>query len=265
MPRPKKGSPEAKAWGEQMKKQRAAKSEQKTVIDEGVVDDVAGEQGLDELRAQMQEVMETNALLKAVLLNPSSNQSSGQSGINVSKAGGLVGEVEKYLIDPDHYPDPTTRLSAEPKLVAALNFPYNYELQYTVGVSSYENKAGVNMREPKFTIGLHRIVIDEQGNQTDKRYVARRLVFHEDPQAALVIARDNGIAVDRTNEKAFLDEMRYLRCRDWLFDIFWPKPAQESESIKEEVIGNTLVQVFTKKSLDATGVDFEKINTKISV
>lgn len=258
MPRPKKGSPEAKAWGEAMK----AKRQQKEVVDE-VVDDVAGEQDLNQLKAQMKEVMETNALLKAVLLNPPANQAA--TAVNVSKAGGLVGEIEKYLVDPEHYPDPTPRLSSEPKLVAALNFPYNYELQYTVGVSSYENKAGVNMREPKFTIGLHRIVIDEQGNQTDKRYVARRLVFHEDPQAALTIARENGIEVDQTNEKAFLDEMRYLRCRDWLFDIFWPKPAQEDEGIKEEVIGNTLVQVFTKKSVEPSGVDFEKLNTKIQI
>lgn len=253
----KKGSPEAKAWGESMKAAKAAA--QAPTIDEQV--HVADEQGLDELKAQMKEVMETNALLKAVLLNPPPNQSA----ISVSKTGGLVGEVDKYLIDSDHYPDPTPRLSAEPRLVAAVNFPYNYELQYTVGVSSYENKAGVNMREPKFTIGLHRIVIDEQGNQTDKRYVARRMVFHEDPQAALTIARENGIEVDQSNEKAFLDEMRYLRCRDWLFDIFWPKPAQESEGMTEEVIGNTLVQVFTKKSIDPSGVDFEKLNTKIQV
>jgi hypothetical protein len=82
------------------------------------------------------------------------------------------------------------------------------------------------MREPKFTIQLNRIVLNDQGEQTNKRYIARRLIFHEDPQAALVVARENNLAVDENNQKEFLDEMRYLRVKDWLFDVFWPKPAQ---------------------------------------
>lgn len=57
--------------------------------------------------------------------------------------------------------------------------------------------------------------------------------------------------------------MRYLRVRDWLFDIFWPKPAQAADRIKEEVIGGTLVQVFTKSSVDPSNIDFDKIKAKV--
>ena len=215
---------------------------------------VQDEQGLDELKKQMQEVMETNALLKAALLG---NQKQSQ-GISVGKNNNLLGEVEKYLLDPVNYPDPTPRLRKEARL-QPLAFDYNYELDYSVSTSSYETKTGVNMREPKFHVTLNRIVLDDQGEQTPKRYVARKLIFHEDPQAALVIARDNGIEVDKTDEQTFLNEMRYLRVRDWLFDIFWPKPASPMGQIKEEVIGGTLVQVFEKSSEEPSGVEFDKI------
>jgi hypothetical protein len=141
-------------------------------------------------------------------------------------------------------------------------FNLNYEMDYSVAVSQYENK-GINYKEPKFQIKLNRVVLDDQGEATPKRYIARQLVFHEDPQAALVIARDNGVEVDKSDEKHFLDEMRYLRVRDWLFDIFWPKPTQASEKIKEEVIGGRLVQVFTKNSEDTAKIDYDKISSRM--
>ncbi len=94
---------------------------------------------------------------------------------------------------------------------------------------------------------IWRNILDDNGVVT-KRYRARRLVFHEDPQAAMTIAKDNNILIEAEDEKTFLNEMRYLRCRDWLFDIFWPKPAQDREKTREEVIGNVLVEVVTVNS-----------------
>lgn len=263
---------ERKAFADKMRNARRAKNvtvggpveappaaEPAKVPEEDEVTQVQDEQGLDELKKQMQEVMETNALLKAALLG---NQKQGSQGISVGKDNNLLGEVEKYLLDPINYPDPTPRLRKEARL-QPLAFDYNYELDYSVSTSSYETKTGVNMREPKFHVTLSRIVLDDQGEQTPKRYIARKLIFHEDPQAALVIARDNGLDVDKSDEQAFLNEMRYLRVRDWLFDIFWPKPAQAADRIREEVIGGTLVQVFTKNSVENTGVDFDKIKAKV--
>ena len=218
----------------------------KQVVDEQKTPD------LDAIQRQLDEVMETNALLKAALLN---NQ---KPGVSVDKTGNLLGEVEKYLLDPINYPDPTPRLRTEARL-QPLAFDYNYELEYQVDTSSYETKTGVNMREPKFHVTLNRIVLDDQGQQTPKRYIARKLIFHEDPQAALVIARENNLDVDKSDERAFLNEMRYLRVRDWLFDIFWPKPADPRGKINEEVIGGSLVQVFTKSSVEPSAVEFDKI------
>lgn len=257
---------EKKAWGAKMREARRAKNvtevkdsvappatDTPKVPEEDPTERIADEQGLDELKRQMQEVMETNALLKAALLgNKPQNE-----GLSV-KGNRLTGEVEKYLLDPVNYPSPIERLRKEARL-QPLAFDWNYEMDYEVTSTNYETKTGINMREPKFQVTLSRVVLNDQGEQTPKRYIARKMIFHEDPQAALVIARDNGIKVDKADEQAFLNEMRYLRVRDWLFDIFWPKPVDPKGQIQEEVIGGTLVQVFTKSSEDATGVEFDKI------
>lgn len=261
---------ERKAFGEKMKAAKASKgptankdlnktTTSSSTVYPGVETPKVDEQGpvsMEALQKQINEVMETNALLKAVLLG------KDQGGVNLGRGNQVVGEVDKYLVDPSNYPDPTSRLAAEPRL-RPIAFEFNYELGYDFSIRSYETKTGINMREPEFLVTLSRIRLDDQGNQTNKRYIARRLIFHEDPQAALVVARDNNIDIDETDQKTFLDEMRYLRVRDWLFDVFWPKPATPKEDIHEEVIGGTIVQVYTKSSEESSGIDFDQIKTKI--
>lgn len=225
---------------------------------------------LGTMQRQLDEVMETNALLKAALLGNQSNQ--GAQGIGIGQGGKLLGEVDKYLVDPGNYPDPTKRLAQESRL-QSIAFNHNYELEYDFRVRAYETKTGVNMREPEFTITLLRVVLDDQGERVkitgkdgkpmDKFYIARRLMFHEDPQAALVIARENNLDIDKTDEKVFLNEMRYLRVRDWLFDYLWPKPATTKQDIIEESVGGTLVQVYTKSSVEPSAVDFDALQTKV--
>ena len=260
------------AASERMKAMHAAKKLQNQLTEEPISQNIrpelperaetqiAGDPDINELKRQVQETNETIALLKAALLGQQNQSNRGN--IQVSATGRLLGEVEKYLVDPSNYPDPTERLSQENRL-KPLAFDFNYELEYEVAVSSYETKTGVNTKEPKFTVTLNKVVTDEQGQPTNKRYIARRMVFHEDPQAAIVIARDNGIQLDQTDEKAFLNEMRYLRIRDWLYDIFWPKPVQPEKQIREEVIGGTIVQVFTKNSVDPGKIDFDSLSTKV--
>ena len=196
------------------------------------------------MQKQMDEIMETNALLKAALLN--GTKGDGTATPAVDKKGQLTGQFEKYVTDPDQYPSPVARVSEEPRL-KPLAFDYNYKLEYEYTTRQYETKQGVNTVEPEFTVTLWKNMLDDDGKVT-KRYRARRMVFHEDPGAALVIARDNNVQIDATDERSFLNEMRYLRVRDWLFDIFWPKPAQDRSNQKEEVIGNQLVTVVTVNS-----------------
>lgn len=222
----------------------------------------------ESLQRQIDSLMESNALLTASILR----QNTQPTGLGVGRQNNLIGEVDKYLVDPDNYPDPTKRLAQEARL-QTIAFNHNYELQYAFSVRPYETKTGVNMREPEFTITLLRVVLDDQGERVkiigrdgvsrDKFYIARRLVFHEDPQAALVIARENNLAVDQEDEKTFLDEMRYLRIKEWLFGYLWPRPAQTMEGITEESIGGTLVQVYLKSSEEPSSVDFDAIKSKV--
>ena len=236
------------AASERFKKMHADK---KTVEVEQKPDQIAEEQSTDDLKSQVQMLKAQMELMTKMF---------GGQAPQMNKQGRIVGETEKYSINKDDYPDPTPRLREEPRL-NSVNFNYNYELEYGYEVTHYETKTGLNMSEPRFHINLNRIVIDGQGYQTDKRYKARKLTFHEDPDAAITVANENGVDVNNYpgGEKAFLNEMRYLRIRDWLFDVFWPKPADESAKIKEEVIGGQIVQVFTKSSEDASAIDFDSI------
>lgn len=266
------------AFADKMKASRAAKLEEKKVAadptpphpDEAKVptpqdvtvppvETTQREQDLERQVAELKDMM-----LKVLAGNQ--GQAQPQAGMQIGNNGRLVGEIEKYSVDFDRYPDFTKRLASEKRL-APLAFDYNYELDYSVSERPYENK-GINYKEPEFLITLYRIVLDENGEQTQKRYIAKRLMFHEDPQAAIVIARNNGINLDDwkdldnsdTNQRAFLNEMRYIRARDWLFDIFWPKPSDKTRQIREESIGGTIVQVFEKSSVESSEIEFDKIN-----
>lgn len=260
---------ERKAFGEKMKQKReeklgkaesiASAPEEAPVEPTGTKTEVDNGPSMAELQRQINEVMETNALLRAAFLNGNQQASNG---LNLGKGGQLQGEVEKYLVDPSNYPDPTPRLKAEARL-QSIAFNHNYELTYDVSVVNYETKTGVNMKEPNFLIQLNRVVLDDQGEPTNKRYIARRYIFKEDPQAALILARQNNLDIDKTDEKAFLNEMRYIRARDWLFNVFWPKKEIETSKIREEVIGGQMVQVFTKSSEDPSAIDFDKLTNKM--
>lgn len=272
---------ERKAWGEKMKLARQKKeleraqqtaSEQLTPETEDILfektDFQEPTQDLEEIRRQLKELKEDNTLLRAAMLNGQNSSTS----IGVNKQGNLVGEVEKYAVDPSTYPDPTKRLADEPRL-APIAFKHNYVLDYDINISSYTTQSGVNMKEPKFTIRLSRAVYDDQGNHVqmtnpannkleDKYYIVKQLIFHEDPQAAIVIARENGVDIDEANQKRFLDEMRYLRVRDWLFDVFWPRPSSLPAGKKQEVIGNQLVDIYTKSSEEPSEIPFHQLNRK---
>lgn len=258
---------ERKAFGAKMKASREAKRQPKVepkveIKAQPQVDDIQEEQSTDDIKSQLKEAMESISLLKAAVLNQGT-QGLGNQGVGLNKDGGLVGEFEKYALNKDRYPDFTERLANESRL-NAVNFNFNYELDYGVTTSKYQTADGRRVIEPKFRLQLNRIVIDEDGVQTDKRYVVKRMIFHEDPEAAMVIASENGIKIDSSDEHLFLNEMRYLRARDWLFDIYWPKTLIVNEGIQEEALNGTLVQVFTKSSPDASVIDFEKLNSKLT-
>lgn len=220
---------ERKAWGEKMKAARAKKAEPQVTAPEPQVT-VNQEPDLQELLARIKELEAKNNNYVA----PNQPQVT---------ARGIIGTVEKYSTNPALYSDPRERLANEPRLTQ-FAFKTNYELAWLVDTTSYETKDGINMKEPKFTLQLNKIVLDDEGMPTTKRIVINKIIMFEDPQTALVVARDHGVEVDESRETDFLNDMRYLRLRDWLFDTFYPPKPTSLSRQKQEVIGGQLVNVF---------------------
>lgn len=246
---PKKNMTEAerKAFGEKMKKAREAKKLTYNVTN---VEDIISDSPAPSPETTIAQD-ELDSLLRRVQELESRQTQSSQSP-QFTPQGGLVGTFEKYILDPANYPSPVLRLAAEPRL-RRFAFDDNYELEWNLATTSYETRDGRNVAEPKFTLKLVRKVYDEVTNEpTNKRYVACQIIMFEDPQAAITIARENGIEVDQTNEKRFLDEMRYIRLRDWLLEAFYPSPPQAAENKREVVIGNKLVTVYEVNSEQST-------------
>lgn len=202
--------------------------------------------------------------LKAMLLDGMlANRSAAPSGPQATSQG-LVGMFEKYNLDPNYYPNPCERLANEPRL-ARFAFPLNFELEWNVGVSQYKTIDGINTKEPKFEIQLNRIMLDEEtGEPTLGRIVICKGIFHEDPDAAVIVAREQGFDVNSFGEKEFLDEMRYLRIRDWLFEAFFtPLPATHKTNKREMVINGKLVQYFEINDENGASIPFDKLGNKL--
>lgn len=212
---------------------------------------------IEELEAQLKRIADSPVV-------PLQTSQTTEQAPQFGRRGNLVGTFERYVVDPAYYPDPRQRLSQESRL-QRLAFPLNYELDWKVSTTSYENIDGVRMKEPKFELDLIGIIMDEEtGEPTNGRYIVRRSIFHEDPDAAIVMAREKGLEVDESNQRQFLDEMRYLRMRDWLFDIFWPpKPTGQKKNKKDMVIGGKMVEYYEVSSENPETIPFGDLKTKV--
>lgn len=256
MPKKSWSDEERKAFGEKMRKARLDKATHSSYPPE-VPEDVpaappVSEQPVaeassgDDIGELLARIKELEARLPVRQLEAPQLDSRGQ----------LVGTYERYRTDPTYYPDPRKRLAQEPRL-QRFAFGDNYDLTFDVGLTSYQTLDGRNVKEPKFTLKLLQVVYDEDTgerkrvfDETEKvwkeqRFTRTQMVFHEDPTTALTIAYDIGFDVDSVGEKEFLDEMRYLRMRDFLLECFYPPAPPKASDRKEMVIGNRLVEIFT--------------------
>lgn len=251
MPIPKKGSPEAKAWAADMRARREANKTTEQIVINPPVEDT------DDLEAMKRRIAELEAYIK----QPPTPIPLSQPAVNAQ--GKMTGTYEKYKLGAENYPTPVKRLVEEPRL-SRFAFADNFELKFMVNQSTYTTIDGVRTAEPKFTLQLIRKMYDEDtGELTNKRHSVTQLIFHEDPETALVIANEVGYPVDEGNEKGFLDEMRYLRMRDWLLSCFYPEPAAAKSNKTEMVIGNKLVEVWEVSSESSESMDFSALKTKL--
>lgn len=237
MPRPKKGSPEAKAWGEAMKAKRLQKQQETEIpTSQGHTDE------------DLLQLIKSNQEVLMALLNKTPS-----TGATISDTG-IEGTREKYDTDPDKYPDYTDRLAKEPKLTR-FGFKDNYRLMYDVKLSRYQRADGVWEQQPRFIYQLWGKRIDpdtgefmtskdaKTGLKTEVIYGINQYIFHEDPEYFMLVAREEGLPVTDDNLEEALSEARYIQVRDWLLGCFYPEAARPSENRTEMVIGNKLVEV----------------------
>lgn len=181
------------------------------------------------------------------------------------KNGKLTGTLDRFSVKKTDYEDFTPRLMQEPSL-ARFGFKENYELTYKFEVVRYQTIDNIWMQEPKMTIDLNRKIYDEEtGELTNGRYKQYRIVIHEDPDTAVWVARNNGLAVpeDVEGERDFLNEMRYLQVRDWLFECFVPKKPSNHNNKREMVINGRLVEYFETNSENSASLPFDQLNSKL--
>lgn len=154
-----------------------------------------------------------------------------------------VRAITKYSVAAGDYPDPRQRLFAEQRLILKNFVPQWWALEWKVDKVFYD-KDGVKYTEPRFTLELWHIMENEAGEPSDKRYKVCSGMFFEDPDSFMTVAEEKGLEVPPSLQKEFMDEMRYMIIRDWLFECFYPpKPTTQQTNRTETVIGNRLVEV----------------------
>lgn len=157
--------------------------------------------------------------------------------------GKPVGVIQKYSVDPAHYNDPRTKL-ADLQELERVAFSHNYMLDWDVEQLIYDTKFGTSFSEPKFTLVLWRKMFDEEGNPNGKRLLIQNGVFFEDPIAAVKEATRIGIPLDNSTSSEFLEQMRFLRYKQWLMDIFNPKRPESTKARRTpQVIGGVVYEV----------------------
>ena len=226
---------ERKAWGEKMKIARAAKKQNQVTHDQKETIDQNDD--IQILKRRIEELEQ-----KQFFNQPAPVTSTKQV-------------ITKYSWDPKLYADPREKLSNEEKL-RRFAFKENYDLNWEVQKVDYEED-GMKVRAPRFLLELLGKMIDEDTNEIaktfdpatktwkEKRYVLKRGMFFEDPDSFITVANQMGIAVPEYLETPFLNEMRYIVMRDWLFENFFPpKTLQDKMQKTETVIDNRLVEVF---------------------
>lgn len=275
MPR-KPMSPEArKAFGEKMRLAREAKknqNEEKTTTVEApsLPEEVVTEPMLTPSGDTISQQDYIDLLKQVAELKDMVWKTSQPADTSVSiQNGRVIGSVTKYDLTAASYPNPIERLAVEPRL-SRFAFPVNYQLTFEVGISEYTTAENIRTKEPKFTLVLAgRIFDDETGlpkhndDGSEAGYVVCRLIMHEDPEAALVIAREQGLEVSEVDEEAFLNEMRYIRMRDWLLECFYPAPRQINQHKKDIVIGGKIVESFQITSENSEKIPFEQLTKKL--
>lgn len=169
-------------------------------------------------------------------------------GVPVVGHNGIQGKLVRYPVESSYYPNPIDRLYDEPTL-SRFNLRENYFFDWEVEGVEYE-KYGVTYAEPKFTVRLFRRLFDEDGQPNGKFALINRQIQHEDEIVARAAADKLGLTEKFESFQDMMNEMRYLRIRQWLLDLFKPpKVETHKNQPTQQVIDGKVVEVFDTEAL----------------
>lgn len=244
---------ERKAFGEKMKASRANK-EQKKAQEPAEAPSNKVELTQEQFQALMERLNKLESS-KTESLDVKANQQP-----ELNQLGRAVGIMQKYSVDPRDYEDPRDELMNLAEL-ERFAFKPNYYLGWDVEQTQYETKYGTSFSEPRFEIRLYKRlfeedgsptpkvdnagnpVLDEQGRPQFKSYLVKKGYFFEDPAASVKEAQQLGLPITNANSKDFLEQMRKLRYKTWLLEVFNKPKSADTTRRESMTIGSSIVQV----------------------
>jgi tetrahydromethanopterin S-methyltransferase subunit G len=241
MARKEKTEAEKKAWGEKMKAAREAKKNGAKVAEETTTSQAqtAAPRSVTIDEDKFNQLMDR--LNKLEDSRTKTVSEAADSGFD--KFGKPMGMIQKYSLDASHYANPIERLLATPEL-QRYALKENYELTWLVDQTIYETKFGTTMADPKFNLTLKKKIYDASGELTDRKIIVQTGVFFEDPAASIQEALQLGLPIDDVNSPEFMEQMRYLRFKQWLVDIFNPQlPKSTKAVVTDQVIDGVVYQI----------------------
>lgn len=257
---------ERKAFGDKMRAAREKREAEKLQIAPLLEEKEEVEQPKEAQADIIKESSLESVLARA--LEAIANMNSGQASeaqAQLNSVGKMTGSRIKYALDKELYPSPTERLMKTPQL-KRFAFEENYRLEYEVTSSEYTTIDNIRTKEPKFTLDLICKVWDDDG-KVKGEYLQKRVIMHEDPDTALLVARQNDIDIEGyEKELDFLNEMRFLQMRDWLLEQFFPKGITNKREKQDMVIDGKLVQYWAiNKEEDSSGakIPFDQLNKSL--
>lgn len=244
-----------KAFGEAAKARAAARrnkvDEQANEVDQEVTPSQA--QG-----SEAESVTLTQDQFKALMsrldkVEGSQTETVKPSDTGFDQFGKPTGVIQTYSVNPADYADPRDFLYDLPEL-AQYAMRLNYNLDWLVEQKIFETKYGTSVAHPKFSLILQRKRLENgvevvKIDPNTKREFHPRIhvqtgVFFEDPAASVTEALQLGLPIDKANTPQFLEQMRQLRYKTWLLDVFFPQPPTNTADYStEQVIDGKVYQI----------------------
>lgn len=175
------------------------------------------------------------------------NEIARMSGTTVG-ANGVQGQVFRYPVNKDFYPDPTDRLYDDARL-KRFAMRENFYFRWDVTGETYE-KNNIAYTEPRFTVELFRFMFNDDGEPSGKMFMVGRQYQHEDEFIARLGAERMGLVQGKDYETfdELMNEMRYQRIRTWLLGLFTPVHVNQFKK-------KSLTMVIDGKAVEVTDTE----------